>query len=146
MWMQENTLFVSTRGWYVEDSIIFLDDIPGESACYDFVFFEYKAQKFGNNFSANVIRIPDSLESIGYGYSAVEFTRKKIEKYFKKESTLKLDYTVFENASDMFSSSNSIIRADLTIDEFGKIINVTCWDTKDQGTNNYFFGLRKYVC
>lgn len=133
MWMQENTPFVQTRNWYEEDSIVFSDDIPGESSCYDAVFFEYKAQKFGNDFSAKVTRIADSLERIGYGYSPAEFTRKNIEKYFSKESIFKLDYKIFENPSSFSSLKNTIILATVQINELGEITAITCWDTKNQG-------------
>jgi len=97
------------------------------------VFIEYKAKNYGNGFSANVIRIGDSLESIGYGYSPPRFHKKDIEKYFEKNSRLKLDYEIFENPAYMLLSNNFIIIADLRIDEFGKIVTVTCWDTKSNG-------------
>lgn len=146
MWMRKNTPFVQAREWYDEDSLAFSDDIPSESSCYDAVFFEYKAQKFGNDFSAKVTRIADSLEGIGYGYYPAEFSRKNIENYFNRESRFKLDYTIFEDVSSFSSLKNTIILANVRINESGEITSITCWDTRSSGPITYSLSAEnKYV-
>lgn len=126
LWLEENTPFTQHKIWYAEDSLSFSDVVPHESNCYGMVAFAFQDSLYGPSFSAKVIHKADSLRNLGLGYHSVQLKETNLEKSLKKHSNYKLD---FENFNETIDNSKNAIKADIKINDKGKIETVTCWYT-----------------
>lgn len=126
LWLKENTPFVRDRKPYQSDSLISSDDLPAEIACYDIVFLKFKNTFFGEEFSTEVIKHADSLRDKDLGYKAIRILEQDIEKKIIQSTMYNVD---FNNINDTMILSKNALRANIKIDESGKIMNITCWFT-----------------